>query len=213
MTNSPPPTGRWTSAQFHTDLARAPLVAVLRGLSPAACEARAVELLEIGVAFVEVTIQDAVGLASLHRAAATAAQLGFRIGAGSVKNAAMARQAVELGAAYLVSPGFSESIVEAARDLSVPILPGVATPSEVQRAIQAEIKAVKVFPAEQLGGPAYIRALAGPFPELSLIPTGGVDLTNADSYLEAGALAVGIGGALTTNSGTAEVDLWLHAHR
>ena len=124
----------------------------------------------------------------------------------------MAELAIDIGANFLVSPGLSSSIVKVAQLRGVAVLPGVATPSEIQKAISLGLQAVKLFPVSQLGGAGYVRALRGPFPEVGFVPTGGVDFGSIDSFLEAGAIGVGLGSELTRDSGLEELERWLTQH-
>ncbi|MDR2253567.1 MAG: bifunctional 4-hydroxy-2-oxoglutarate aldolase/2-dehydro-3-deoxy-phosphogluconate aldolase [Bifidobacteriaceae bacterium] len=104
-------------------------------------------------------------------------------GAGTVLDAAQAEQAITAGAEFLVSPGSPEAVSRLAREADVPFIPGTATPTEVMRAMALGLDLVKVFPAGALGGPAYLRALAGPFPQVRYLPTGGVNAANLRDYL------------------------------
>lgn len=121
---------------------------------------------------------------------------GTTVGAGTVTRVREAAEAVEAGASFLVSPHVSEEVAQWAKENSLPLIPGAFTPTEVHRAWELGVPAVKVFPAS-LGGPDYLRSLFGPYPDLRLIPTGGIDVTTALSYLDAGAVAVGVGSWLT----------------
>ena len=113
-------------------------------------------------------------------------------GAGSVRTAQQVDQAVDAGAGFIVSPGFSDGVVHRCRDLDVPVLPGVATATEVMRAFDADLDVVKVFPASGLGGPAGVRTLAAPFPGMRFVPTGGIGPSELAEYLRIPAvLAVG----------------------
>jgi 2-dehydro-3-deoxyphosphogluconate aldolase / (4S)-4-hydroxy-2-oxoglutarate aldolase len=117
---------------------------------------------------------------------------GLTVGAGTVLTPAQADQAVEAGARFIVSPGFSPSVVRRCQELGVPVFPGVATATEIQMALDAGVATVKFFPAEQLGGAAMIKALAAPFRSVRFIPTGGVTTENMRAYLANPAvLAVG----------------------
>jgi 2-dehydro-3-deoxyphosphogluconate aldolase / (4S)-4-hydroxy-2-oxoglutarate aldolase len=121
-----------------------------------------------------------------------AARPDLTVGAGTVLTPAQADQAVEAGARFIVSPGFSPSVVRRCQDLGVPVFPGVATATEIQMALDAGVGTVKFFPAEQLGGLAMIKALAAPFRSVRFIPTGGVTTDNMRAYLANPAvLAVG----------------------
>jgi Entner-Doudoroff aldolase len=186
---------------FEQGLGEASIIAILRGLSPDATTALALELLSLGVRHIEVTVQDEWGEQALRQTVREWPEGPQMLGAGSIISVALAEQAVDDGAQFLVSPGLSVGVVQSARHLGVPILAGVATPSEVQQAAVLGLTAVKLFPAAQLGGPAYVRALNGPFPMMKYVPTGGVSFDNAEAYLATGALAVGIGGELTQPAG------------
>ena len=196
---------------FERRLGEASMVAILRGLTPDATTALALELRSIGVRHIEVTMQDDQGLAALRQTIQEWPDGPDTIGAGSVVSVASAQQAVDAGASFLISPGLSAAVVDFARALDVAVLPGVATPSEVQQAMALGLSAVKLFPAAQLGGTAYLRASAGPFPGMRFVPTGGVDFDNADDYLAQGALAVGIGGQLTQPAGIDALRRWIDA--
>ena len=194
---------------FANRLRDAEIIAILRGLTPDATTSLALELQSLGVRFIEVTIQDDQGVQALRQTVREWQPGPLMIGAGSIISTSLACQAIDDGAEFLVSPGLSSEVIGVARRDAVPILPGVATPSEVQEAAELGLTAVKLFPAAQLGGPAYLRALAGPFPSMRFVPTGGVDFQNAQTYLTAGALAVGIGGQLTKPSGLEALRGWI----
>ena len=115
------------------------------------------------------------------------------IGAGTVLDEERCRAAIDAGAEFIVSPVFDAVVVRLARDAGKAVIPGALTPTEIFQAWRSGAHAVKVFPCGALGGPAYIRALKGPFPELSLVVTGGVKPDNATEFLKAGAVAVGAG--------------------
>lgn len=117
------------------------------------------------------------------------------VGAGSVLSAAQAREAVEAGARYLVSPVFDADVLATAHTYDVPALPGAYTPTEMLHAYKAGADLVKVFPADSLG-PSYFKAVLAPMPFLELMPTGGVTPENVGTWLKAGAVAVGLGGSL-----------------
>jgi 2-dehydro-3-deoxyphosphogluconate aldolase/(4S)-4-hydroxy-2-oxoglutarate aldolase len=118
------------------------------------------------------------------------------IGAGTVLDAETARQCIVAGARFIVSPSLDVLTIEACRTLGVPVFPGAMTPTEVVTAWKAGADAVKVFPANAVGGAAYLKSLKAPLPQIELIPTGGVSLKNIAEYIAAGALAVGVGADL-----------------
>jgi len=117
------------------------------------------------------------------------------IGVGSVLNAAVAENAIKAGAKYVVSPILKKEIIDTAHKYNVPAMPGCFTPNEIQYAFELGADIVKVFPADVVGM-EFFKAILAPMPHLKLMPTGGVTLTNADNWLNAGACAVGIGSAL-----------------
>jgi 2-dehydro-3-deoxyphosphogluconate aldolase/(4S)-4-hydroxy-2-oxoglutarate aldolase len=117
------------------------------------------------------------------------------LGIGTVTNAADLARAVDSGASYLVTPITSSAFVEQATDAGVPIVPGGLTPTELFASWSAGASAVKVFPAGQVG-PGYLKDLRGPFPDIEVVPSGGVDLAGATAWLAADAAAVSVGGPL-----------------
>jgi len=118
------------------------------------------------------------------------------IGAGTVIDSDTARAFVDAGAQFIVSPALDVPTIETCRILDVPIFPGALTPTEVLTAWKAGADAVKVFPANAVGGATYIKSLKAPLPQIELIPTGGVSLKNIAELIQAGALAVGVGADL-----------------
>ena len=108
----------------------------------------------------------------------------MNIGAGTVINEEQAIRAVNAGAKFIVSPGFSEKVALYVRKQGIPYYPGCVTPTEIMRALELGITTVKFFPASVYGGLKALKALSGPFPQVRFIPTGGVDLTNLKEFLE-----------------------------
>jgi 2-dehydro-3-deoxyphosphogluconate aldolase/(4S)-4-hydroxy-2-oxoglutarate aldolase len=171
------------------------VVPVVR-LSSARSVLHAVEaLVEGGITVVEITmtVPDAI---SVIREASTRFGDSVLVGAGTVLSPADAERAVQAGARFVVSPALDADVVRAANELDVPVMPGVLTPTEILAALRAGADWVKIFPCSAVGGARYLRALRGPFPELKMLPTGGVNLTTAAEYIAAGAVAVGIGSEL-----------------
>jgi 2-dehydro-3-deoxyphosphogluconate aldolase/(4S)-4-hydroxy-2-oxoglutarate aldolase len=117
------------------------------------------------------------------------------LGAGTITGPEQAEEAVAAGAAFLVSPGLDDEVVAAMRATGAVTMGGALTPTEVMRAVKLGVDVVKVFPAS-LGGPAYVKALRGPFPDVPFMPTGGVSAGNLGEWLAAGVIAVGAGGDL-----------------
>jgi 2-dehydro-3-deoxyphosphogluconate aldolase / (4S)-4-hydroxy-2-oxoglutarate aldolase len=116
------------------------------------------------------------------------------VGAGTVRTAEQVRRARDAGARFVVSPGFSEPVVEACRALEVPVFPGVSSATDIHRATEASLAVLKFFPAEASGGPAAIAALAAPFPDVRFIPTGGVGPRNLADYVSLSAVCC-VGGS------------------
>ena len=107
----------------------------------------------------------------------------MHIGAGTVINADQAKKAIEAGAQFIVSPGLSAEVAEVCQKAGIPYLPGCATPTEIMQAIALGLDIVKFFPANVYGGLSAIKALAGPFPQIKFLPTGGVDMGNINEFL------------------------------
>ncbi|WP_437759932.1 bifunctional 4-hydroxy-2-oxoglutarate aldolase/2-dehydro-3-deoxy-phosphogluconate aldolase [Sorangium sp. So ce1389] len=153
-----------------------------------ALRAGGIEVLEITM-----TVPDALGV--MHE---IASKMGSQVlvGAGTVLTADAARGCIEAGAQFIVSPGLNLEVIRVAQDLGKAVFPGALTPTEVITAWDAGADAVKVFPCSAMGGAKYLRALRGPLPHVKMLPTGGVNLTTARDFIEAGAVALGIGGEL-----------------
>ena len=118
------------------------------------------------------------------------------IGAGTVTNAEQAEQCIRAGAEFLVSPGLSIPALAVARASAKLAIPGALTPTELMTAQEHGAHLVKIFPCGSVGGPKYLRSLKAPFPQASLIPTGGVNASNASDFIAAGAFALGVGAEL-----------------
>jgi 2-dehydro-3-deoxyphosphogluconate aldolase/(4S)-4-hydroxy-2-oxoglutarate aldolase len=138
-------------------------------------------LLAGGVAVVEVTLRTPSALDAVRAIAEEVP--GILLGVGTVVGPEDVARAVDAGAQFLVSPGTTRTIVEAARSRGVPLLPGVATVSEALAALELGLHELKFFPAEQSGGAAFLDALRSPLPQLRFCPTGGVTPANAPDYL------------------------------
>jgi 2-dehydro-3-deoxyphosphogluconate aldolase/(4S)-4-hydroxy-2-oxoglutarate aldolase len=134
-----------------------------------------------GLPVAEVTFRTAGARAAIEAIAREVPDV--LVGAGTVVNAGQVDEAVEAGARFLVSPGLSAAVVRRAQEVGVPVLPGVATPSDVIAALDLGLDAVKLFPANVVGGPAAVKAFSAPFPGLRFVPTGGVSAANLLDYL------------------------------
>ena len=137
-----------------------------------------------GIMSAEITFRTACGPDALALAAKNCPDM--LIGAGTIINKKQAEKAVDCGAKFIVGPGFCKDVAKVCRKADVLYLPGVVTPTEVMMAIAADLKVVKFFPAENYGGVKTIKALAGPFPQLKFMPTGGISAENIKGYFETG---------------------------
>jgi 2-dehydro-3-deoxyphosphogluconate aldolase / (4S)-4-hydroxy-2-oxoglutarate aldolase len=180
-------------------IAAAGIVAVLRAGDAGRFERVAEVLVEAGVTCVEFTLTSRGAVEALRRFAASM-PAGVTLGAGTVLEPETADAAIDAGASYLVSPTVGLDVIGRARRRGVAAMPGAFTPTEILQAWRAGADAVKLFPAS-VGGPAYLRAVKAPLPEVPLVPTGGVGLEEIGRYLDAGALAVGLGGPLVGDAG------------
>lgn len=175
------------------------LVAVLRAPVPDHVVEAARRLVSWGVRCIEVALTTP-GALDVIEEVATAGLGGAVIGAGTVVTRQQAADAIAAGATYLLSPLFAPAVVEFGIGRGVPVIPGAATPTEIAAAWDTGCAAVKVFPAATLGGPAFIKSVREPLPDIALVPTGGVTEGDAAQYLAAGAVAVGVGSPLTGSS-------------
>lgn len=173
---------------------RSGIVAVIRAASGERLVEVAEALLAGGVDVMEVTFT----VPQAHRVLEqVAGKLGTRIllGAGTVLDAETARIALLSGAEFVVSPTVSLAVIEICRRYGKLVMPGALTPTEILTAWQAGADIVKVFPSD-ITGPAYLKAVAGPLPQIRLMPTGGVNLNTAAEFLKAGAYSLGVGSSL-----------------
>ena len=148
-------------------------------------------LISAGLPIAEVTLRTPSSLESLRT---IASHKEILTGAGSLKNVRDLQLAIEAGAQFAVSAGFSPEIAAESIKLNLPYFPGVATPTEILQAINAGLTTLKFFPAETLGGIAALKAIAAPFPDLRFMPTGGISLANINNYLSSPAV-IAVGGS------------------
>jgi 2-dehydro-3-deoxyphosphogluconate aldolase / (4S)-4-hydroxy-2-oxoglutarate aldolase len=127
------------------------------------------------------------------------------IGAGTVLDATTARIAILAGSQFIVSPAFDEETAKLCNLYQVPYMPGCMTITEMKHALKAGVDIVKLFPGSVFG-PEYIKAVKAPLPQVNIMPTGGVDLTNIDQWIQNGCVAVGIGGNLVAPAKTGDYD-------
>lgn len=181
---------------FFTELfAGRPLMAILRGFDPKRTVALAEQAWELGVTVVEVPVEVPSQVESLRATVVAARAHGHPVGAGTVCTTHQVDAVRAAGAAFTVAPGHDPAVAEHSRRAGLPHLPGVSTPTEVQAAQRAGHIWLKLFPASVLG-PAHVRALRGPFPDVRIVVTGGIDAGNAQDFLAAGADVVAVGSAL-----------------
>jgi len=138
-------------------------------------------LLDGGIRTIEITLRTPAALDAIRAVAEACPDI--TVGAGTVNNAELARQAREAGAAFAVSPGTTASVISGCRDAGLPLLPGAATASEMMELQDAGFAAVKFFPANAAGGISFIKALASPLPGITVCPTGGITQGTAPDWL------------------------------
>jgi 2-dehydro-3-deoxyphosphogluconate aldolase/(4S)-4-hydroxy-2-oxoglutarate aldolase len=172
------------------------IVPVVRASSSAEARTAAEAVCKGGIPIVEITMTVPGAVEVIRELAKQFSPDQLLVGAGTVLNPEQAQRCLDAGAQFLVSPGFNAKTVALAIAERRLIMAGALTPTEVISAWEAGSDFVKVFPAGNVGGPKYIKALKGPLPDVPLIPTGGVNLQTAAEFLEAGAAALGIGGEL-----------------
>jgi len=175
------------------------LVPVIRAES-AAIALRIVEaLVDGGIQTLEITmtVPDALGAI---RSVAERFGTSVLLGAGTVTSRALAEGAIDAGAEFLVTPCVVPDVIAVARARGVAVLPGALTPTEVFTAWSLGGDIIKIFPASNVGGASYLKALKGPFPQIPLCPTGGVNLQTIGDFVKAGASAVGVGGELVSKA-------------
>jgi 2-dehydro-3-deoxyphosphogluconate aldolase/(4S)-4-hydroxy-2-oxoglutarate aldolase len=184
------------------------IVPVVRASSSAEALLAAEAVCAGGIPIVEITMT-VPGAVEVIRQLKKSALENVLIGAGTVLDAETARRCIDAGAEFLVSPGLNIDTVEFAAREGKLMLAGALTPTEVMMAWNAGADFVKIFPCGNVGGAKYIKALKSPFPQIPLVPTGGVNLSTAGEFIEAGASALGVGGELVQaealKSGKAEV--------
>jgi 2-dehydro-3-deoxyphosphogluconate aldolase / (4S)-4-hydroxy-2-oxoglutarate aldolase len=192
----------------HEDLQRVlntGLVAIIRANSGEQLVSVARALHEGGIDVIEVTFTVPNAVEVL---AAVRKDLGKKIllGAGTVLDPETARTAILAGAEFLVSPVVNVDVIKLATRYDKLIMPGAYTPTEILTAWEAGADVIKVFPAE-IGGPPYLKAIKGPLPQVRLMPTGGVNLQTLESFIKAGACAVGLGSSLVEKEAVEKGDM------
>ncbi len=171
-------TGNLTALQVMQDASVIPVI-VLNDVAHAVPMARA--LVAGGIRMLEITLRTPQALDCMRAIAAEVPEAV--VGAGTIRSVADAKAALAAGARFGVSPGYTTSIGKACQDIGLPLLPGVATGSEIMQAQEDGYTELKFFPAMQAGGPNLLKAWAGPFADIKFCPTGGVSLENAPTLL------------------------------
>lgn len=157
------------------------ILPVLTVTEPASAAPICRALLAGGIPCVEIALRTDAALEAIAQASAIE---GLLVGAGTVLEPTQVDAAARAGARFAVAPGLSEQTVLAARELRLPFFPGIATPSEIERALQLGRRVVKVYPASLLGGPEFLRAVSAPYPGVRFIPTGGINPATLREYLD-----------------------------
>lgn len=187
------------------DRARATgVLAVLRAPSPELALEASEAIIRGGVTGIEVTFSTPDAPAVIRELIARHGDTAY-VGAGTVTTAQQATAAADAGAEFLVSPGTLPVLTRAMLDTGRVVMTGAMTPTEVMGALELGVDVVKIFPAS-LGGPSYLGALRGPFPDAPLMPTGGVSPDNLADWFRAGAVAVGAGGDLANGASITNAD-------
>ena len=184
-----------TREKVHARVREVGIVPVIRASSAKKALAAADAVAAGGITILEVTMTVPGALEAIRQLVKT---LGNEVlvGAGTVLDGEAARQCLDAGAEFLVSPGLDVGTIKVANDAGKVIMAGALTPTEVIAAWKGGADFVKVFPASAVGGASYLKALRGPLPQVPLVPTGGVNLNTAADFIRAGAAALGIGGEL-----------------
>ena len=157
------------------------IVPVIAMEDAARAPALARALLAGGLPCAEVTFRTAAGEEAIRRIAKEAPEI--LVGAGTVLSVEQAERAIKAGAKFIVSPGFNPEVVACCIEQGIPVIPGCATPTEMEKAMTFGLTNLKFFPAEQLGGLAYLKAVSAAYPMLRFVPTGGIGPHNLREYL------------------------------
>ena len=183
----------------------APVIPVLVIEKPEDAVPLATALVEGGLKVLEITLRSDAALESIEKMAKSVPDA--IVGAGTVNHPAQMQQVKDAGAEFVVSPGFTEALGDAARQCAMPYLPGVMTPAEILAANQSGLDALKFFPASQAGGPSFIKSLAGPFQDIVFCPTGGINADSANDYLSL-ANVLCVGGSWVAPSAAVKAGEW-----
>lgn len=198
-----------TNQEVHARIEQIGIIPAIRMPSAEDALFAATTVFDGGIKVVEITttVPGAVEvIAELKRTAPESV-----VGAGTILESETARACLEAGADFLTSPGLDPDIVQLGAERGVLVIPGALTPSEVTLARKAGALLIKVFPSSLVGGPAYIKALKAPFPNVAFIASGGVNQQNASDFIRAGAVALGIGEDLVPHEAVHRRNVtWIH---
>jgi len=179
------------------EMGRTRLVAVVRSKSAEEALATAKAVAEGGVQFIEITFSVPSALDVIE---ILVAEGRLHVGAGTVLSNEEAEEAIGTGAQFIVSPSLELNLIPICHDANVPCIPGAATPTEILAAARAKADLVKIFPADTIGGPHFVRQMSGPFPDIRFMVSGGVSLTNIKEYVQAGVTGICLGSAYLTST-------------
>ncbi|WP_101295575.1 bifunctional 4-hydroxy-2-oxoglutarate aldolase/2-dehydro-3-deoxy-phosphogluconate aldolase [Halegenticoccus soli] len=193
-----------SSARTLERIADGGVVAIVRGIDADDAVEVVRALAAGGIRTVEITA-DTPGVVEMLRAVDEEVGDEVLLGVGTVLDAETARTAMLAGAEFVITPTLDEGVVEACNRYGTLVAPGVFTPTEALNAYAAGADVVKVFPAST-GGPAHVKSIKGPLPQIPVMPTGGVGLENVGAYVDAGADAVGVGSSLVDRQAIADRD-------
>jgi 2-dehydro-3-deoxyphosphogluconate aldolase / (4S)-4-hydroxy-2-oxoglutarate aldolase len=179
------------------EMGRTRLVAVVRSKSAEEALATAKAVAEGGVKFIEITFSVPSALDVIE---ILVAEGRLHVGAGTVLANEEAEEAIGTGAEFIVSPSLELNLIPICHEANVPCVPGAATPTEILTAARAKADLVKIFPADTIGGPHFVRQMSGPFPDIRFMVSGGVSLTNIKEYVQAGVTGICLGSAYLTST-------------
>ena len=189
------------SDKLISTLRKSPIVPLVQSNDPEVALETARALMLGGINVIEVVLRTTEALASLQKIAKELPLVS--VGAGTVLNANQAEKAIDHGAKFIVSPGLNENVVSVSVANNMPVLPGVATATELQKAWNMDLRTVKFFPAGLAGGPKMLKALSSVFKDMEFMPTGGVNVATLANYLSVPAVLACGGSWLTPNDAIA----------
>ena len=192
------------SDKLISTLRKSPIVPLVQSNDPEVALETARALMLGGIHVIEVVLRTTEALASLQKIAKELPLVS--VGAGTVLNANQAEKAIDHGAKFIVSPGLNENVVSVSVANNIPVLPGVATATELQKAWNMDLRTVKFFPAGLAGGPKMLKALSSVFKDMEFMPTGGVNAATLADYLSVPAVLACGGSWLTPNDAIALSD-------